>query len=269
MRYADTLLSQGEVIVYRARQHWLALILESRAAVVLWVIGIALLLAVMLLNLEGQGAQLASIGALICLGIGLIIFLYRAWQWWAQDYMITNRRLMKVTGILNKRSSGSSLEKINDAILDQNVLGRILNYGDLDILTAAGESAVDYFRMLAGAKEFKRVMLDQKHALEMEAVYGRAPSPPLRAPGPQSSNMNGERLEPAARPETPAPEAETFEATPAPSMEEEVERTPMATESDASLEVTQTLARLADLRDRGAISEADYEAKKQELLGRL
>ena len=33
--------------------------------------------------------------------------------------------------------------------------------------------------------------------------------------------------------------------------------------------VTEALARLADLRDSGAITEADYDAKKQELLGRL
>jgi len=33
--------------------------------------------------------------------------------------------------------------------------------------------------------------------------------------------------------------------------------------------VTQTLARLADLRDRGAITVEEYEAKKAELLGRL
>ena len=34
-------------------------------------------------------------------------------------------------------------------------------------------------------------------------------------------------------------------------------------------QVTDTLRRLADLRDRGAISAADYEAKKAELLGRI
>ena len=37
----------------------------------------------------------------------------------------------------------------------------------------------------------------------------------------------------------------------------------------SSEDVTATLSRLADLRDRGAISVADYEAKKAELLGRL
>jgi hypothetical protein len=34
-------------------------------------------------------------------------------------------------------------------------------------------------------------------------------------------------------------------------------------------EITETLHRLADLRDRGAISAAEYEAKKAELLERL
>jgi Short C-terminal domain len=34
-------------------------------------------------------------------------------------------------------------------------------------------------------------------------------------------------------------------------------------------EVTRTLASLADLRDRGAISPEDYEQKKADLLGRI
>jgi hypothetical protein len=36
-----------------------------------------------------------------------------------------------------------------------------------------------------------------------------------------------------------------------------------------SEEITEALGDLADLRDRGAISPDEYEAKKQELLGRL
>jgi hypothetical protein len=34
-------------------------------------------------------------------------------------------------------------------------------------------------------------------------------------------------------------------------------------------DVTATLAKLADLRDKGAITPAEYEAKKAELLGRI
>ena len=39
--------------------------------------------------------------------------------------------------------------------------------------------------------------------------------------------------------------------------------------STGAAAVTEALARLADLRDSGAITEADFEAKKQELLDRL
>ena len=68
-------------------------------------------------------------------------------DWSAQDYLVTNRRVIKVEGILNKHSADSSLEKINDAVLDQSIFGRMLGYGDLDILTATEES-VDRYRML-------------------------------------------------------------------------------------------------------------------------
>jgi hypothetical protein len=233
----------------------------------------------------------------VCLVVGLFIFGYNYWQWWAQDYLVTNRRLMKVTGIINMRSADSSLEKINDAVLEQNLVGRILNYGDLDILTAA-DQAVDSYKMLKGPKEFKRVMLNQKHGLEME-YQGIRPSPPMRS---SPVNMNGE---PAVRsaPPPPAPAAERApepvsdermpdermpgevmpgevmpgEVMPGEVMPDQPARMAQAAptsrpadhSSDASLEITQTLARLADLRDKGAISEEEYAAKKADLLGRL
>jgi hypothetical protein len=45
--------------------------------------------------------------------------------------------------------------------------------------------------------------------------------------------------------------------------------TPAATRSTDPDEVARTLTTLADLRDRGAISAEEYEAKKADLLGRL
>ena len=84
-----------------------------------------------------------------------------------------------MTGILNKRSGDSSLEKINDAILSQNLSGRMLNFGDLEILTAA-EMANDQYHMLNRPKEFKKMMLTQKHTLETEFHVRTAPHRALR-----------------------------------------------------------------------------------------
>ena len=271
-RYSDSLLTEGEHVVYRGKQHVLSLILRGRSAVGLLIVGLLLLIFIVFARWTGIGQQAGlSIGAILLI-IGAIILFYRWWQWTNQDYLVTNRRLLKVTGILNKHSADSSLEKINDAILDQPVLGRMLNYGDLTILTAA-EEAVDRYHMLSNPKEFKKAILSQKHTLETEFMYQGAmpPTPPLRA----------EQMQPVPPPmaqPAPPPPPPPMAAAPAPAAEgagvdmSNVAPPPpsgSADATDASLEVTQTLARLADLRDSGAITPQEYEAKKQELLGRL
>lgn len=250
-RYADSLLTEGEVIVLRTRQHWLALIGRARAGVALFLGGLLLLFLIAYFNVApGTLRDILSGVALIMLALGVIVFLYRLWIWWAQDYIITNRRLLKVTGVLNKRSADSSLEKINDAVLAQSMVGRIFNYGDLEILTAA-EQAVDRYHMLNNPKDFKKTMLTQKHNLETEFIYGRAPTPPLRADSGPAEAPASAQSAPPPPPPAPAPAA------------------PAASDDDESREVTETLARLADLRDSGAITAEEFEAKKDELLGRL
>ena len=225
-RYADTLLSDGERIALRTRQHWFATLVDGRVP---WAIFLAAIVLLVLRLIRSESDALASIlGYLILalLAISLVMLGRLYWAWYAQDYIVTNRRVLKVEGILNKRSADSSLEKINDAVLEQNLFGRIFGYGDLDILTAADES-VDKYRMLDKAPGFKKTMLDQKHLLDMDMA--RMPGPPMRAaPDP----MGGGR-------------------------------------SMSSDEVTKALGDLAGLRDRGAITAEEYEAKKQELLGRL
>ena len=237
MRYADTLLADGEVITRRARQHWLALLIEARWALAAFLVAIVALALVVLFDPEGVLRDATSWVALGALGVGIVLFFVHAWRWWAQDYLVTNRRILKVEGVFNKRSADSSLEKINDAVLDQNIVGRLLGYGDLDILTAA-DTAIDRYRMLADAPGFKREMLNQKHALDTELGGYHPPSPPLRAEP---------TLPPAAAPAAAPP------------------REP-AGDPDA---VARTLSQLADLRDRGAVTAEEYEAKKRELLGRL
>jgi hypothetical protein len=252
-RYADRLLADGERVKLRGRQHFLATLIEGRLA---WAIFIAAIVLVLLVTQLAPDTSpivrdvFSWLGlGLLLLGLGWLIYVYG--QWFNQDYVITNRRVMKVEGILKKRSADSSLEKINDAVLEQSVFGRMLGYGDLDILTA-NEQSVDRYRMLSQAQEFKRTMLEQKHALEQEAF--QIPAPPLRATPVMVPAAEAPAGGPAAAP--PAPVAAAPAAAPA--------RREMSTD-----EITSALADLADLRDRGAISTEDYEAKKQDLLARL
>jgi Bacterial PH domain/Short C-terminal domain len=168
--------------------------------------------------------------------------------------------VLQVGGVINKHSTDSSLEKINDAALSQSFFGRIFGFGDLDVLTAS-EAGIERFKMIQDPVQFKKTMLDAKHEYELEMSRGPVPSsPPLRATPELSS-------EPLAEPVGDETSSVAVPAAPA--------SAPVAPPPDpaparmSADEVTRTLASLAQLRDSGAISAEDYERKKADLLGRI
>ena len=131
-------------------------------------------------------------------------------------------------------------------MLEQSIFGRMLGFGDLRILTAS-EAAISDFKMLVRPVEFKKAMLEAKHEYERDVAGGSYDAgPPLRT-APVGTFP----------PASPDPDATSVTAAPA------------AAPDDDPDEIARTLANLADLRDRGAISAEEYEAKKQDLLSRL
>lgn len=249
MSYGDTLLATGERVLHRAKQHWFVLVWNARFAL------LGVLLALVLQFFSGGMSADGFSGAirgllqwvtLILLVGGLIWTVWSVFRWQSQEFILTNRRVIQAEGVINKKATDSSLEKINDAVLTQNWIGRVFGFGDLEVLTAS-DIGVDQLRMLVDATDFKKAMLEAKYDHERE-LAAPMPSPPLRAGATPASDASAATL--AAPPPVPA--------TPAP--------TPSATDPE---DVTDTLSRLADLRDRGAISAAEYDAKKAELLGRL
>ncbi len=129
----------------------------------------------------------------------------------------------------------------------------MFGFGDLDVLTAS-EAGISRLRMLRQADDFKRAMLEAKHELELELSGARPmPGPAIRTGVPAAA------MQPATGQPAPAP---------APAAGPAATAAPAAAAMSAD-DVTRTLASLADLRDRGAISPEEYEAKKADLLRRL
>ena len=245
MAYIDSMLATGEQPIRRDHQHWFVLIADARYGIAAIVAAIALLFVSQNVGPGGPRDVLGYI--ILALVIGGIAYIgWQALRWMNEEYVVTTRRVLQLEGVINKRVLDSSLEKINDAVLTQSLFGRLFGFGDLDILTAA-ETGISRLRMLRQADDFKRAMLDAKHELELELSGARPlPSPPLRA---------------SAAP-TPAGPGPASVATPA------VAPSPSRPEMTPD-ELTRTLASLADLRDRNAISAEEYEAKKADLLRRL
>jgi hypothetical protein len=244
MAYLNNLMAAGEQPIRREHQHWFVLAADARYAIFAWIAAVALLfLGGTVLAGSREATSIAGWVALVLIIGGLIYFGWQVLRWTNEEFVVTSRRVLQSEGVVNKRVVDSSLEKINDAVLTQSIFGRMFGFGDLDILTAS-ESGISRLRMLRQPDDFKRAMLDAKHDLELELSGARPlPSPALRAAAPAPA---------------PAPAAAPANAP-----------APPATSPMSADDVTRTLASLADLRDRGAISADEYEAKKAELLRRL
>jgi hypothetical protein len=246
MGYAESLLSTGERIAHREKQHWFVFVWGARYT--LLAILIAGIGAIVQTNLSSPWRDILGWAAAILFVGGLLLLGWTILRYINQEYVLTNRRVIQVEGVLNKKVTDSSLEKVNDVVLTQSVFGRMFGFGDLEVLTAS-ESGISKFRMLVEPVKFKRAMLDAKHEYERDLVSpSYADSPPIRSEW--SARGGGEPSDDTVTTTVPAPP---------------VVQAAQLTQD----EVTRTLNSLADLRDRGAISAEEYERKKADLLGRL
>jgi hypothetical protein len=294
--YADGLLASGERIIRIAHQHWFVLIWRARWAIIAIIVA-ALAGGFRALNSKESGLLWDLIGwiVLALLVIGILSFIWGLLTFRSQEFVITNRRIIHTEGVINKKASDSSLEKINDAVLTESLFGRIFGFGDLEVLTAS-ESGIERLDKLRDAKEFKKSMLEAKHELEIE--LNRPAMPPVRttesttlqspptAPDPMPAPAPAWAAAPAAAavvdaPTSPPPasvadvpavaEVPVVDAAPAAdpasllAPADDAPTAPVAAEDD----VAANLARLADLRDKGLITPEEYEAKRAEQLNRL
>jgi Bacterial PH domain/Short C-terminal domain len=238
MGYADGMLSTGERIMHREKQHWFVFVWGARYTILAVILG--LIAAVLQVSFSSPWKEILGWTAAILFVGGLVVLGWTILRYINQEYVLTNRRVMQVEGVLNKKVVDSSLEKINDAVLTQSVFGRIFGFGDLEVLTAS-DTAITRFRMLIQPVRFKKAMLDAKHEYEQDIAGIHPDAPPLR------SEPVGDETVSTTLPPPPAP--------PTAQLTQE--------------EVTRTLNSLADLRDRGAISADEFERKKADLLARL
>ena len=167
MGYVETLMGKNEQIVIKTRQHWMvmagSIVGNVLVALVIIVIGVGLFAS----NVLGPTPLLA----LILLLIPAALFIRDYLAWWNEEYIITNRHVVQAEGVMNKRVIDSSLEKVNDVVLNQSFVGRLLDYGDVEILTAS-EIGVNKLHMISHPVAFKTEMLNQKEALGSDEHFG-------------------------------------------------------------------------------------------------
>ena len=160
--YVERMLGDKERIVHIARQHWFVL-LRSILVELVFIVAIAVA------SILGAGVNEVAWFGLVFLLIPLASLAADLLNWTNRQYIITNRRVIQVTGVFNKHVTDSSLEKVTDLKMVQSALGRLLNYGDIEILTAS-ELGVNLFRRIAEPIKFKTAMLNAKEKMGSEEI---------------------------------------------------------------------------------------------------
>jgi hypothetical protein len=279
MGYVEKLMGQGEKAAFLTRQHWTVLVNRILSSIFTFLVFLAvgaasfvptvgpilgfIMLAALALPLYDilvavlsglRGRELIGriwvpiLIALFILSLGIALFIPGAnmivgtvillisviplaqaiktfLDWYNVQYIITNHRVMSVKGVINKHVSDSALEKVNDVVLEQSAVGRMMGYGNVEIITGSDIGA-NLFRRIAHPVRFKTEMLNQKGKL-----------------------VRSKQESPTTVPQVAVPAA--------------LEEQPDAQDIPA------LIRQLDDLRQKGALTEEEFQIKKAELLKRL
>jgi uncharacterized membrane protein YdbT with pleckstrin-like domain len=229
-----SLLASGERVLLVRRRHWLTFVEAGRWFVLALLAGIGLMAvnsAVPDSGIAGPLSTLLGWAVWIFALVGIVGVAWNFLNWRAERYLVTTRRVIEAGGVINKYTRDTSLAMITDMLVSHPWLGRIFGYGEIDLLTAS-EAGTSKIRFLPEADAFKTALLDAKHEYELEVGGGRALQDAIAAT--------------------------TVQPTVAPTADR------MTTD-----DLDSSLSHLAEMRERGLITQEEFDAKKRELLDRL
>ena len=128
-RYIDEILQPGEKVLYSTNAHWM-FFLQAIAA---WAVAIVFLVL--------SRMVVADIPTMLCLAMAALSALFALYKtftaWfhrWTTETDVTNMRVVHKTGFIKRRTFEMSLDKVESVDVNQSIIGRILNYGDVTIL---------------------------------------------------------------------------------------------------------------------------------------
>jgi uncharacterized membrane protein YdbT with pleckstrin-like domain len=147
-RYIDDILQPGEKVLYSTNAHWMFYL----PAVGAWIVAIVFLV---LSRMVGTDVLM-----LVCLAfaavVGLAALYWTATAWfhrWTTETDVTNMRIVHKTGFIKRRTFEMSLDKVESVDVNQSILGRIMNYGDVTV-RGVGEGA-ETIKTIAAPLEFR------------------------------------------------------------------------------------------------------------------
>lgn len=168
-KFIEHMLGDQEKILFFTHRHWLSLLRMIFLEITVIIFITTGIILVVVQRSTSNWLWVLFIIPLVSMAHDVLVFMNH-------QYVITDRRVIQVSGVLNKNVSDSSIEKVNDIHLAQSFWGRIFDFGDIKILTA-NEVGDNFFKMINHPVRFKSALLRSKNG-----YVSATPQPQLDVP---------------------------------------------------------------------------------------
>jgi uncharacterized membrane protein YdbT with pleckstrin-like domain len=124
MSYVRSILDGNEQVLLSARLHWIN---YSRTVFLVFIAVITVVAAVLMPKLY------LFLLAVIFVALALLALTRSLFAIKSTELAITDRRVIYKTGLLQRHTMEQQLNRIDSVSVDQTFLGRLLNYGEVEI----------------------------------------------------------------------------------------------------------------------------------------
>jgi uncharacterized membrane protein YdbT with pleckstrin-like domain len=146
-RYIDEILQPGEKVLYSTNAHWIFYL----PAIAAWIVALALLI----LSVAVPPLALAAWAGAVIAALVAIYFTVKGWfHRFTTETDVTDRRVVHKTGFINRHTFEIALDKIASVEVDQSIAGRLLNYGNVTIVSM-GEVKPQPIKTIASPLAFR------------------------------------------------------------------------------------------------------------------
>ncbi len=150
-RYIDEILQPGERVLYSTNAHWIFYL----PAILAWIVVLALLVLSATAAAGIPSAVLAAWAAAAVIAVVALYFTVKGWfHRFTTETDVTDRRVVHKTGYINRHTFEIALDKIASVEVDQSIPGRLLNYGNVTIVSM-GEVKPQPIKMIASPLAFR------------------------------------------------------------------------------------------------------------------
>ena len=208
MPYPRRLLNDNETITLDIHPHWWYF-----SGPVAILVTLLVLTVLVLSKLDGAIETALSYLFIVANIIAVAYLLVTFTKWATTNFVVTSHRIIFREGVLSRRGTEITLEKVNNLAFHQSIIERLIGAGDL-LIESGGETGQETFTDIRSPEQVQKIIQGALQQYLDQSRNGRM--------APSITNHN---------------------------------------------DTADAIAKLADLRDRGVLTDAEFENQKRRILG--